>query len=60
MKSYYIRAEEISEILDRKIGTGYKVIRELNKELKEQGFRVVQGRVPRVYFEERYGIKRRD
>lgn len=55
-EDYYIRAQEISEILYVGEGTGYKIIRELNKELMEKGFRIVRARVPRKYFKERYGI----
>ena len=40
---------------------GYKIIRNLNNELKEQGFITVQGRLSRQYFEERiYGIKSKE
>ena len=59
MKDYYIKADEISTILDRKICTGYKIIRELNAELQAKGYRTVQARVPREYFYERYGISER-
>lgn len=59
MKDYYIKADEISSILDRKICTGYKIIRELNAELQAKGYRTVQARVPREYFYERYGISER-
>lgn len=40
---------------------GYKLIRQLNNELKEQGFVTVQGRLSRQYFEERiYGTKAKE
>lgn len=60
MKSdnYYIEAEEIGKLFNRSTNYGYKVIRELNAELKELGFRVVRGRTPRQYFNERYNIKK--
>ena len=45
----------VSEAMD------YKIIRNLNNELKEQGFITVQGRLSRQYFEERiYGIKSKE
>ncbi|MBC2576552.1 DNA-binding protein [Peptostreptococcus canis] len=55
-ENYYITAQEIASITGRKEGYGYKVIRELNKELEEKGYRIVGGRTPRQYFNERYGI----
>ena len=56
MNNYFIEVKEISKILCMSEAYAYKVIRELNEELKEKGFRVVRGKVPRVYFKERYGI----
>lgn len=35
----------------------YKVIRILNEELQEQGYRVVSGRVPKRYFSSRYCLE---
>ena len=34
--------------------TAYKIIRQLNAELKESGCRTIQGRVSREYFERAY------
>ena len=34
--------------------TAYKVIRQLNRELKAQGIKTVQGKVDRGYFIKRY------
>lgn len=54
--NYFIEVKEISEILGMSEAYAYKVIRELNEELKQSGFRTVRGKVPRSYFEERYGF----
>ena len=36
----------------------YKLVRELNQELKAKGFLIVAGKVSRTFFEERfYGLK---
>ena len=35
---------------------GYKVIRQLNSELKEKGFLTLQGRIPLEYLCERFKI----
>ena len=34
-------------------GYAYKIIRGLNEELKEKGFRIICGKVPTKYFEEK-------
>lgn len=54
----FIGAKEVAEILGVSESKSYGIIRELNKELKERGFITVQGKVSRVFFQERvYGIK---
>ena len=35
-------------------GYAYKIIRGLNNELKEKGYRVISGKVPTKYFEEKF------
>ena len=53
----YITAEEAAELLGVSRGYAYKIIRGLNNELKEKGYRVISGKVPTKYFEEKfYGI----
>ena len=54
----FIGAKEVADILGVSESKAYSVIRGLNKELKEKGYITVQGRVSRVFFQERcYGIK---
>lgn len=48
-----MRVEEVAEILDVSTSYAYKVIRELNEELKRKGFITISGRVNREYFNER-------
>lgn len=50
----YYSAEDVSEMLGISVGHSYKIIRSLNKELKEKGFIVVSGKLPIKYFEEKY------
>ena len=50
MKRQYITAREISEIMGTSQGQAYKFIRQMNQELKEQGFLIVAGKVPIAYF----------
>jgi hypothetical protein len=46
-KSKFVRADEVAEMLE------YKIIRQLNEELKKQGKITNAGRVSRRYLEER-------
>ena len=57
-KRFY-RAADIMDELDCSAAYAYQVIRELNAELKKKGFLTASGRVPAVYFWERYGIQRK-
>lgn len=50
----YITAAEMAEMLGISNGHAYKIIRELNAELKASGYIVIAGKVPRGYFEKRW------
>lgn len=52
----FLRADEVKDILNVSQAMGYKVIRQLNSELKEKGFLTLQGRIPLEYLCERYMI----
>ncbi|MFI3211726.1 MAG: DNA-binding protein [Eubacteriales bacterium] len=53
----FITVAEIKTLLDISESKAYHVIRDLNKELSQRGFMVIQGRVSRQYFNERfYGV----
>lgn len=57
-KNYMMYAEDISKELGISKGYAYKIIKELNRELKESGFIVISGRVPRAFWETKfYGNK---
>lgn len=47
-------ATEVAEQLGTSKAYTYKVIRKLNAELAKKGCLIVQGKVSRMYFEERY------
>ena len=49
----YMNAEEVAEALGISVAFAYKIMRELNAELKQKGYIVVSGRVNRQYFLER-------
>ena len=53
----FIRVDELAEVLEVSTHHAYKLIREMNSELKVRGYLTIVGRVSRKYFEERfYGI----
>lgn len=55
----FVRADDIAQDLDVSIPYAYKLIRELNAELKARGFMTVTGRVSRQFYEEKfYGVVR--
>lgn len=56
--NYMMHAKDISQELGISKGYAYKIIKELNQELKEAGFIVISGRVPRAFWETKfYGNK---
>ncbi len=60
MDNRFIRAEEVAAELDVSKPYAYKLIRQLNEELKAKGFLTIAGRVNRQYFNERfYGTERK-
>ena len=56
IKKYFYNASDIMKILEVSLSQAYKVIRELNEELKQKGIRVQRGKVAIEYFNERYKI----
>ena len=52
-----INAAEVAEIMDCSERHGYKLIKEMNDELKVKGYITRAGRVPRKYFYERTGLE---
>lgn len=60
MCKQFMTAEEVAEIMGYSVGQGYKVIRELNAELKAKGYIIRNGRIPRKYFYERAGLEQEE
>ena len=50
-QNIYITAAELAEIMGISNGHAYKLIREMNAELKKQGFLTISGKLPRAYLE---------
>lgn len=53
-KSTFYSAADIMELLDVSRSKAYKVIKDLNAELREKGYLVIDGRVSRKYFNQRF------
>ena len=61
MEPKFLRAEEVAQELSVSKPYAYKLIRQLNEELRAKGFLTIAGRVNRQYFNERfYGTERKD
>ncbi len=59
-KELFVRAEEVARELGISKPYAYKLVREMNEELKKKGFLTIPGRVSRRYFEEKfYGLRDR-
>ena len=59
-KELFVRAEEVAGVLGISKPYAYKLVREMNEELKQKGFITIPGRVSRRYFEEKfYGLRDR-
>ncbi len=55
--SILIDAAEVAQTLDVSKAYAYKVVRELNEELKNKGFITIAGKASRKFFEEKfYGL----
>ena len=50
----FYNADDISVILTVSKPTAYRIIKRLNNELSNKGFIVVNGRVPKKYFDEKF------
>lgn len=50
MKAQYITATEVAEIMGISRSKSYQIVRQLNKELKAQGYLTVAGKCPIQYF----------
>ena len=57
-KELFVRAEEVAGALGISKPYAYKLVREMNEELKQKGVLTIPGRVSRNYFEEKfYGLR---
>lgn len=53
----YYTAQDLQEMLGISRAKAYKIIKELNKNLADQGYIVIAGRIPKKFLEEKcYGM----
>ena len=58
MKTQFITAEEIQEIMNISRSKSYQIVRDLNKELKAMGYITIAGKCPIQYFKQKfYGLE---
>ena len=50
----FMRVEEVAEELGVSISYAYKIVQQLNAELKSKGYLTISGRVNRKYFLEKF------
>ena len=58
MGNAFIKVDEVAAVLGVSKSYAYKIVREMNNELKRRGFITIAGRVSKQYFEEKfYGLR---
>lgn len=55
-EKFFLDVKDVMKITGKKESKSYSLIQQLNKELKEQGKIIIQGKVPKKYFFERVGV----
>ena len=50
----YYTAAEIAEMIGVGRTSGYKIVKQMNEELKSKGFLAVKGKVPKEFFDAKY------
>ena len=54
MKTQFVTAEEISEALGISRSKAYQIVREMNNELRQEGYITIAGKCPVRYFEKKF------
>lgn len=50
----FMRVEEVAEVMEVSVAYAYKIIRQMNEELKKTGCITLQGRIDRKFFYEHF------
>lgn len=53
MKKFYM-VDDVVNMLNVSAATAYRIIHNLNEELKQQGYITIAGRVPTKFFDQRF------
>ena len=57
MGNAFIKVDDVAAVLGVSKSYAYRIVREMNNELKRKGFITIAGRVSKQYFEEKiYGL----
>lgn len=57
LKTLYIGADELAEVMGIAQSTAYGIIRQANRELKQNGYITIAGKCPRSYLLQRLGVQ---
>ena len=60
MANYMLTAPDIAEMLGVSKAKAYELIRSLNNELRNSGYIIVAGKIPRAYWETKFYSGSRD
>lgn len=60
-EKFYYTAEEVSQMLGISRAKAYKILQQMNADLEKKGYLIVRGKIPVVYFREKwYGAEREE
>lgn len=54
MTAQFITAAEVAKIMGISKSKSYQIVREMNKELKKQGYLTIAGKCPIQYFKQKF------
>lgn len=54
MRAQFITADEVAQVMGIGRGKAYDIVRQMNKELKGQGYITVAGKCPLAYFKQKF------
>ncbi len=54
MKAQFITAKQVASILGTSRSKAYQIVRDMNRELKAQGYLIISGKCPVQYFKQKF------
>lgn len=58
MEKEFLNVQDVIELCNVKEGRAYKIIRDLNKEIKKEGYITISGRVNKSYLLKKLGAEK--